>query len=87
MHDADHLFEVLIFYLYIFDKVTPQISNTLFKIEGFFCLFCFVFPIFSRAVPTAHGGSQARGLTGAVAAGLHHSHSSERSELHLRPTP
>ena len=35
----------------------------------------------------AYGGSQARGLIGAVAAGLHQSHSNARSELHLQPTP
>ena len=34
-----------------------------------------------------YGGSQARGRTGVVVAGLHHSHSNARSELHLRPTP
>ena len=38
----------------------------------FFCLF--------RAVPKAHGSSQARGWIGAVAAGLHHSHNNTRSE-------
>ena len=43
-----------------------------------FCLF--------RATTAAYGGSQARGLMGAVAAGLHHSHSNARSEPHLRPT-
>ena len=35
-----------------------------------FCLFAF-----SRATPMAYGGSPARGLIGAVATGLHHSHS------------
>ena len=35
----------------------------------------------------AYGGSRARGLIGAVAAGLHHSHSHVGSEPHLRPTP
>ena len=35
----------------------------------------------------AHGGSQARGINGAVAASLHQSHSNTRSELHVRPTP
>ena len=40
-----------------------------------FCLF--------RASPTAHGGSQARGLIGATAAGLHQSHSKARSEPRL----
>ena len=38
-------------------------------------IFFFFFFVFSKAVPTAYGGSQARGLIGAVAAGLHHSHS------------
>ena len=44
----------------------------------FFCLF--------EAAPMAYGGSQARGLIGAVAAGLRHSHSNTRSEPRLRPT-
>ena len=35
----------------------------------------------------AYGSSQARGQTGAAAAGLHHSHSNARSELSLPPTP
>ncbi|RKM63539.1 hypothetical protein C0984_19550, partial [Clostridioides difficile] len=42
---------------------------------------------FSRATPVAYGGSQARGLIGAIAAGLHHSHSNTGSEPHLQPTP
>ena len=40
----------------------------------FFCLFF-------RATPAAHGGSQARGLIGATATGLCHSHSHARSKL------
>ena len=47
----------------------------------FFCLFAL-----SRAAPVAYGGSQARGLIGAVAAGLCHSHSNSGSEPHPRPT-
>ena len=43
--------------------------------------------LFSRAAPTAYGGSQAWGPIGAVAASLRHSHSHARSELSLRPTP
>ena len=39
------------------------------------------------AAPTAYGDSQARGLIGAVAAGLHQSHSNVGTELLLRPTP
>ena len=45
----------------------------------------FVFCLF-RAALTAYGGSQARGLIGAVAAGLCHSHSNARSELCLQST-
>ena len=41
----------------------------------------------SRATPEAYGGSQARSRVGAVAAGLHYSHSNAGSELRLRPTP
>ena len=47
----------------------------------------FFFLLFFRAVPVAHGGSQARGPIGATAASLHHSHSNAGSEPHLRPTP
>ena len=46
-----------------------------------------VFFAFSRATPAAHGGSQARGLIGAVAAGLYYSQSNEGSEPRPRPTP
>ena len=49
--------------------------------------FFFVFLPFSRAAPAAYGGSQARGLIGAVAASLHQSHSNAGSEPCLRPTP
>ena len=42
---------------------------------------------FFRAVLTACGDSQARGLVGAVAAGLCHSHSNLGTELNLQPTP
>ena len=38
---------------------------------GSFILFYFCLFAFSRAAPAAYGGSQARGLIGAVAAGLH----------------
>ena len=41
----------------------------------------------SRAAPVAYGGSQARGLIRAVAAGLHLSHSNTGSEPHLQPIP
>ena len=40
--------------------------------------FFFAFLLF-RATPMAYGGSQARDLIGATAAGLYHSHSNARS--------
>ena len=46
--------------------------------------FFFVFSVF-RAAPAAYGGSQARGLIGAVAADLHQRHSNTGSEPCLRP--
>ena len=51
----------------------------------FVCLFC-LFAI-SWAAPMAYGGSQARGLIGAVAASLLQSHRNTRSEPRLQPTP
>ena len=45
-----------------------------------FCLFVFLFSLF-RAALMAFGSSQARGLIGAIAASLHHSHSNTGSEL------
>ena len=47
------------------------------------CFFSFFFNGLFRATPTAYGGSQARGLTGAAGASLRHSHSNAESELHL----
>ena len=52
----------------------------------YFILF-FVFLLFLWAAPTAPGGSQAMGRIGAVATGLHQSHSNAGSEPHLQPTP
>ena len=50
-------------------------------------IFFFFFLVFSRATLTAYGGSQARGPTGAVAAGLRQSHRGVGSKPRLRPTP
>ena len=49
-------------------------------------IYLFIFA-FSRAALAAYGGSQARCLIGAVAAGLHQSHSNAGSESCLQPTP
>ena len=54
------------------------LSFSSFYISFYFFIFCLF-----RAAPTAYGGSQARGLIGAIAAGLYHSHSNARSEPHL----
>ena len=57
------------------------------QVVGFSNCIAFFFFFFFRAAPTAHGGSQARGLSRATAASLHHSHSNEGPEPGLRPTP
>ena len=49
-------------------------------------LFIYLFCLF-RATPLAYGRSQTRGWIRAVAAGLHHSHSSTGFEACLWPTP
>ena len=49
--------------------------------------FIFLFFCLCRALRAAYRGSQARGLIGAIAAGLYQSHSNTRSEPRLRPTP
>ena len=46
----------------------------------------FLFLIFFKAAPVAYVSPQARGQTGTAVAGLHHSHSNARCELHLLPT-
>ena len=48
-------------------------------------LYYYVVFLSFRAAPTAYGGSQARGLIGAVAANLRHRNAG--SEPHLRHTP
>ena len=56
----------------------------------FICLFVFcllLLLLFLWAAPAAYGGSQARGLIGAVATGLRQSHSNAGSEPSLQPTP
>ena len=58
-----------------------QDGNILFYFILFLSLCLF------RAIPTAFGGSQARGPIGAVAAGQCQSHSNVGSEPRLQPTP
>ena len=52
-----------------------------------FFLFLFLSFVLFRATLVAYGGSQARGLIGAVATGLRQSLSNGGSELRLQPTP
>ena len=56
-----------------------------YQIYSFFFSFCLF--AFFKAAPVAYGGSKARGLIGAIAAGPRHSHNNAGSELHLQPTP
>ena len=53
--------------------------NTFFFFFGLFA--------FSKAAPVTYGGSQGRDRIGAVATGLHQSHSNAGSEPRLQPTP
>ena len=50
---------------------------------SFFYIIIIIIICLSRAAPAAYGGSQAQGLTRAVAAGLTHSHSNSGSEPSL----
>ena len=56
-------------------------------ISTLFIYFCLFFFCLFRAELAAYGGSQARGQIGAIAAGLHHSHSNTRSKPRLRAAP
>ena len=51
--------------------------------KDFKVFFLFVFCFLFRVTPVAYGSSQAGGQIGAMAAGLHHSHSSSGSKPHL----
>ena len=55
-----------------------SVYNYLLMNSAFFLSFCLF-----RATPAACGDFQARGLLGATATSLHHSHSNARSEPHL----
>ena len=54
------------------------LAFSLYFFPSVFCLF--------RAVSLPYGGSQARGVIEAIAAGLHHSHSNAGSKLSVQPT-
>ena len=74
----DHTF----FCVHFFSFLPPSLLSVFPSFLPFFlCLF-----VLFRAVPTTYGGSQARGLIGAVAASLCHSHRNLGSQLCLQPT-
>ena len=60
---------------YIFNFFSFSVSTTFFFFFSSFCLFAF-----AGVAPVAYGGSQAKGLIEAVAAGLHQSHSNAGSQ-------
>ena len=70
----------------IFLLGVPAVAQVAAAVWVLSFLFFFLF-FFFRAAPAAYGGSQVRGLIGAAAAGLPHSHSNVGSEPHLQPTP
>ena len=62
--------------------LTDENTNVTMKLDFFFGLFAF-----SSATLAAYGGSQTRVLIGAIATGLHQSHSNAGSQPRLQPTP
>ena len=79
-------------------RLTPSFPHRTHHVSHFHCGkledsllvrqvdFFFFFLLF-RASLAAYGSSQARGRIGAVASGLHHSHSNTGSKPCLQPTP
>ena len=89
-HGATREFQGDLFVVFILTLYFHAIKTGIILIYLlFFIYFYFYFLSFaiSRAAPAAYEGSKARGLVGAVAAGLHHSHSNTGSEPRLQPTP
>ena len=56
------------------EEKPAYVKKTVIKIREMKVFVCFVFFPFLGPLPTACGGSQARGQIGAVAANLYHSH-------------
>ena len=74
---------LLLFCLSVLFGTTFYHWNILMIVFGVFLFFFFCLFAISWAAPAAHGGSQARGLIGAVATGLRQSHSNAGSEPRL----
>ena len=71
----------------MYTQRTLQQASTEYSLFGIVRHLFSLFFAISWAAIVAYGGSQARGLIGAVAAGLRQSHSNMGSEPHLQPTP
>ena len=65
------------------EKLSQHVWTRLFIAALVLGFFNFLF----RAPPAAYGSTQAKGQTGASAAGLHHSHNNSGSQPHLPPPP
>ena len=50
----------------------PEVTKTLYKLHAIFFFVVVVVVVVLGLHPAAYGGSQARGLIGAVATSLHH---------------
>ena len=81
----NYIYIVLPFTLNNVDKLTLLNVKGVTNISLYVVIIIIINHLF-RATPLAYGSFQARGLIGAVAAGLHHSHRNSGSESHLRPT-
>ena len=68
-------------FLVLLHSVPPFLKNYIIFI------YLFIYFSFSRAAPMAYGGTQGRGLIGAVATALRQSHSNVGYEPCLQPTP
>ena len=58
-------------------------SEPILQVMFYLFTYVFFFAFEDHTAPAAYGSSQAMGQIGAVAAGLHHSHSHTRSQLCL----
>uniref|UniRef100_A0A8D0RRC0 Glycerophosphodiester phosphodiesterase domain containing 1 n=1 Tax=Sus scrofa TaxID=9823 RepID=A0A8D0RRC0_PIG len=73
------LSDILLMRKALFDHLTARGIQVSFWNDAFY--------FFCLAEPASYASPQARGRIGAIAAGLHHSHSNTGSEPHLRSTP